>query len=319
MKTLQTISLLALAASLAACASDPNSKQLVDARTVMDQASNGRAAKYAPDDLLEARKLLDKAEASDDGSPEEVHYAYLADREARRAESRGSSIYYQEQEKAAGEKYTELQEKGRLTAQEQLDRSRKELAEIEAQMKEKDANVTALSARKAELEASQQRLTGDLEASEKARKDAEARANAALASLASLAAVKEEANETVITLSGQVLFKTGESTLLPIAQDSLARVATALKEMPPERKIVVEGHTDSVGDDEKNRKLSQARAESVVSYLASQGVEAERLTAVGRGEAEPVAKNDTPEGRANNRRVELIINKAGAEPRSAAR
>ncbi len=303
-----TLSGLALG-SLVACASAQPSKQLVDARTLMAQAQTSHATKYAPDDLLEAKKLLGKAEDAEDGSPEEIQYAYLADRETRRAEARGNSIYYEEQTVETGAKYTALQEKGRLSAQDQLAATQKDLTDVEAQMRQKDANVQQLGARKAELEAEQRRLSGELSASEAARLDAEKRAASALASLAALANVKDTPTETIITLSGSVLFKTAETSLMPAAKDSLSRVAEALKAMPGERTVVIEGHTDSVGNDDANRKLSQGRADSVKAYLITQGVEVERLTAVGQGEGEPVASNDNPEGRANNRRVELIVKK----------
>jgi outer membrane protein OmpA-like peptidoglycan-associated protein len=71
--------------------------------------------------------------------------------------------------------------------------------------------------------------------------------------------------------------------------------------------IVVEGHTDSKGGEAANRALSQSRADSVRVFLIQQGVPADRITAVGKGEDEPIASNKTAEGRANNRRVEIIV------------
>jgi len=70
---------------------------------------------------------------------------------------------------------------------------------------------------------------------------------------------------------------------------------------------VVEGYTDSVGSDAANQKLSKDRAEAVRVYLVSKGVPSDKITSVGKGKANPVASNDTPEGRANNRRVEIIV------------
>ena len=87
-----------LLAVLVGCAAAQQSTQLADARTVVTQASSGRAAKYAPDDLLEAKKLLTKAEEASDGSEAEVQYAYLADRAARVATSNGDGTYFVEQE-----------------------------------------------------------------------------------------------------------------------------------------------------------------------------------------------------------------------------
>ncbi len=104
---------------------------------------------------------------------------------------------------------------------------------------------------------------------------------------------------------------TGEATLLPVAETRLDAVANAFKQLDATQKVVIEGHTDSVGSEETNQRLSKERAEAVRDYLISQGVSAEQLSAVGKGESEPIATNDTPEGRANNRRVELVIQKAG--------
>ena len=94
---------------------------------------------------------------------------------------------------------------------------------------------------------------------------------------------------------------------MPLAQQKLDQVAKALGDLDDKQTVLVEGHTDSKGPDDANMALSQARAESVRAYLVSRGVKPARISAVGRGEAQPVATNDTPEGRANNRRVEIVI------------
>ena len=80
-----------------------------------------------------------------------------------------------------------------------------------------------------------------------------------------------------------------------------------LKELDDDKLVSVEGFTDSRGADDMNQKLSQDRANAVKDYLVSQGVKPEKLRALGRGEANPIASNDTAEGRANNRRVEIVI------------
>jgi len=306
-----------LLTTLAGCATKQPSQQLVDARMVVARASEGNAATYAPDDLLKAKELLGKAEEVTDGSEEEVQYAYLADRAAQRASSNGSATYFQNQEEAANARYHSLQESGRLSAQDQLEKTQRDLIDVERRLQEKDANVDELQANKRALEAQQLRLQGSLGASEKGRADAEARAAAAIASLSALGNVREDENVTVLTLSGSVLFKTGEATLLPIAEDSLKTVADALIALPEERTVVVEGHTDSQGQDDANQRLSQSRAQAVVSFLSSHGVAVRRLSAVGRGESEPVASNSTAEGRANNRRVELTIQRVSAGPRAS--
>jgi outer membrane protein OmpA-like peptidoglycan-associated protein len=103
-----------------------------------------------------------------------------------------------------------------------------------------------------------------------------------------------------------VYFDSGKSTLRPEsykALNNLAEVMLHKKSM----KIEIAGHTDSDGDDEANMKLSQARAEVVKSYLIKKGIEAERIVAKGYGETQPVASNDTEEGKQKNRRTEVRI------------
>lgn len=136
--------------------------------------------------------------------------------------------------------------------------------------------------------------------------DSEKRTAEALAELAILAAVKEEERGLVVTLSGSVLFRSAESTLLPSAQVKLDQVANALLAVS-ERNLIVAGHTDSQGSDSYNQSLSQRRAEAVRNYLVQRGYPGDRIQARGMGENSPIADNASPEGRANNRRVEIII------------
>jgi len=124
-------------------------------------------------------------------------------------------------------------------------------------------------------------------------------------------ASSEESRGLVITLDSAVLFATNGSELLPTARTRLDEVATALEDLEPGQSIVVEGHTDAVDRDEQNTSLSQRRAESVRDYLVSRGVAQDLISAIGRGEAVPLADGTTPEGRANNRRVEIVIGHQG--------
>jgi len=103
-----------------------------------------------------------------------------------------------------------------------------------------------------------------------------------------------------------VLFDTGQATLKPGAGLSLDRLATFMKSRP-QTKIVIEGHTDSVGSDAYNDVLSQRRADAVANALLSRGVPGEDIRAIGRGKGYPVATNDTQAGRQQNRRVEIIF------------
>ena len=109
----------------------------------------------------------------------------------------------------------------------------------------------------------------------------------------------------VINLKG-VTFKTGSDELNASSFVRLNISAVNLNRNP-ELKVIIAGHTDNTGDALNNLKLSQKRAEAVKAYLISRGVNADRLTARGYGDTEPTASNDTAEGRAKNRRVELRI------------
>jgi len=116
---------------------------------------------------------------------------------------------------------------------------------------------------------------------------------------------RETERGLLLTL-GDVLFDTGKSTLKPGAYstiDKLAQVLTSSRD----RKVLIEGHTDSTGSDTTNLALSQARAQAVQSALLQRGVAASQITAVGKGEGTPVAGNDTASGRQANRRVDLIF------------
>jgi outer membrane protein OmpA-like peptidoglycan-associated protein len=148
---------------------------------------------------------------------------------------------------------------------------------------------------------------------EGSRAAAEKRLHEAMDRLASLAAVEEQPRGTVITISGSVLFATDKSALLPTAADRLDDVADALAAQP-ERSVTIYGFTDSRGDPDYNQALSERRAKAVLNYLVSRGVDSDRLSYVGRGPNDPVADNATAEGRANNRRVEIVVARPPPEP-----
>lgn len=109
----------------------------------------------------------------------------------------------------------------------------------------------------------------------------------------------------VLTL-GDVLFETGKAELRPGALRNLYPLVTFLQKYP-ERRVVIEGHTDSVGSDTYNLDLSQRRAEAVRDFLLQNGVNAAQMSTQGYGKASPIASNGTAAGRQQNRRVELII------------
>lgn len=112
----------------------------------------------------------------------------------------------------------------------------------------------------------------------------------------------------VLTL-GDVLFDSGKATLKPGAVPKIDRLAAYLKRNADDS-VTIEGHTDSVGSEEYNQDLSQRRADAVRTALISRGVNADRIQASGKGEGFPVASNDSPSGRQQNRRVEVVLNQA---------
>jgi outer membrane protein OmpA-like peptidoglycan-associated protein len=109
-----------------------------------------------------------------------------------------------------------------------------------------------------------------------------------------------------VVISGGILFETDSAKLMPSAADLVRRISDVMNEHP-DLKVAVVGHTDSTGDFNYNLKLSERRARTIVEALVRDGVAANRLAAVGVGPLSPAAPNDTPEGRAQNRRVELVL------------
>ena len=117
-----------------------------------------------------------------------------------------------------------------------------------------------------------------------------------------------------LSLDGAVLFETGQSTLKPAAQDALKALGPRITGYGGAPLVTVEGHTDAVGDDASNKALSEARATAVAAFLVEHlGIARDRVTATGHGEARPVATNDTEEGRARNRRVDVLV-RPGRQP-----
>jgi outer membrane protein OmpA-like peptidoglycan-associated protein len=262
--------------------------ELRDARQAYDNASKGPAATLTPAELQKARTSLDEAEAAWKDDPTGFHtldLAYVAQRKAEIAEVKAGIA---------------VQEAANAKAQKDM---------ITVQAKKVQQTEAELQSTRSALHASQEvaaTVAGQLSQEQEARKEAEKRASDLQASLAKLAAVKQEERGLVITLSGSVLFRTDEWTLLPEARHRLDEVATALLETK-DRTLVVEGHTDSHGSARHNQDLSQRRAEAVRDFLVGRGYPAAHISAAGYGSQRPVADNKTAEGRANNRRVEIVV------------
>ena len=265
-------------------------QELHNARHAYTQASQGPAAQLAPAQLDTARQGLERANmAFGSGADEAVvrDLAYIAEREVAIAVSAAALEQANRNIASYQKAQDDLRKQLQQETQSELDRTKKELeAQKLAVATEREARIAA-----------------------------ERSAAAALESLDQIARVSEESRGLVITISGSVLFATNQHSLLPIAKDKLRDVAQALLEQGDTR-IVVEGHTDSRGSAQKNEELSLLRAEEVRAFLISQGIPTDNIRASGLGEQRPIASNETPEGRANNRRVEIVVNPRTPKPRT---
>ncbi len=282
MRTLHAMGALLACAGVAACTTAVAPPELVTARTVYDRASHGATAQLDPTDLHTSKESLEAAERSFDseGDTQDTRdLGYTAARRTETAEARARTMM------ATGQKDQVVAQMYATTAAQaqsssaQLGRANRELATQGAQ------------------------LTSEVER----RQAAERRAAQAAADLAKFASVKQDARGIVITLSGSVLFVSAKWDLLPAAQLKLNEVADALTKQDPESKIVVEGYTDSQGTLDSNQVLSEHRAKAVRDYLVSRGIAGDRLSAQGFGPSRAIADNASAEGRANNRRVEIVI------------
>ena len=262
-------------------------KGLVDARTDYYQARDGLAGRLDPTDVHEADVSLQKAEHAWESAPDEpttVDLAIIADRKALLATSVAATMKAQQDAQAITAQIEALKAQQLRSAQGQLSGMAQTLGATQMQLEQQKATAEA------------QRL--QLIALEAKLKDARD-------TIAKIAAVKDDARGMVITLPGEVLFKTAKYELKPGAMAKLDQIAEVLKgkELP----IVVYGFTDNVGADGMNMTLSQNRAQSVRDYLASKGIPSDLITAQGKGASDFIADNTSVDGRAQNRRVEIVV------------
>lgn len=302
MKITRLLILVTLAALAAGCAvKAPN--ELVSARSAYQYASEGPAGKNVPAEVHKASEALIAAEQSFKKEPTSYKtkdLAYVAQRKAELAVALGAMASDKKSKESANADFQKKQAELVRQGKQDLSASEKRTADALAVMAADKAirDKADADSRKQQDELAQQGMQ-DLSASEKRTADA-------LADLARLAAVREEARGLVVTLSGSVLFRSAESQLLSSAKVKLDQVAKALLAVSA-RNFIVEGHTDSRGSASYNQDLSQRRADAVRDYLVNRGYPAERIQARGMGKGSPIADNASPEGRANNRRVEIVI------------
>ena len=285
--------------------------ELYEAVNAVNIADAGGASKYAADTMNNARTALENAEGMDKHKgdrKQEITYA----REAVQAAEDARIITIRkikEEDDAAQRKAREDAELAAKQAQDEAAQSAAQRAQAEAAQHE--AQERAEQARQQQEQADEQRRQA-----EAARQQAEQSAQQAQQQAAQMREqlknqlnqvlqTRETARGLIVNMS-DVLFAFNKYDLKPEAREKLAKVSGILLAYP-NLKLQVEGYTDNIGSDEYNQKLSEERADSVRDYLVSQSVPDGNITAQGYGKTHPIADNSTNSGRAQNRRVELVV------------
>jgi outer membrane protein OmpA-like peptidoglycan-associated protein len=298
LKLLSSVAVLALAA----CSSAPSRHaSLEDARTTVNQAAgNSDVTRLAQTELARAREALnraDKAWSDNRNDAETSHLAYMASQRAQIAMNLAA-------QRAADQRVTE--------AGAERERVRADVRTREAQLAQQSAQSAQLQAQNAQAQAQNAQAVAQSAQAQAQTATAVAvseneRANRLQRELEALAA-KQTDHGMVVSLQ-DVLFDVGRASLRSGAQARLDQLAAVLRNYP-ERRVMVEGFTDSTGSEDANLSLSQARAEAVRAALITRGVAADRIDVRGHGEARPIASNSTSAGRQQNRRVEVVFSDA---------
>jgi len=276
---------------------------------------------YAPLSLSEAERALRQAETATN-STQRIHLIYMADRriqiaravaqreqledELVRLERERNDLLVRASQMEAEQARLEA-ERARMMSQataEDAERARQEA--LAAQQREAESERSALQARE-EAEQAKALAASSVTAAQLARREADLalqQADTLRRQLENLQ-LRQTESGVVVTL-GDVLFESGETGLRDEAMASLVEVVDLLQS-EPEKLIRIEGHTDSTGSADANLRISEQRANAVYEALVSLGVDADRITVAGMGEDFPIASNDTEEGRAQNRRVDVIL------------
>ncbi|OYT99251.1 MAG: flagellar motor protein MotB [Burkholderiales bacterium PBB1] len=302
MNTTRTLIATATLMALAACQTTPGpNPDLASARASLDQArSNAYVGRSGAVELQSAQQAMTRAEnawAADRDVDQTRHLAYLARQRAEIATAVGLQAQYDERV----QQFTAEREKVRLQAR----TYEADVATADARAAQADARNAQADARNAQTDAQVSKDQAD--AARLLALQQAGRAEGLERDLAELKASKTDRG-MVVTL-GDVLFDTGKSTLQPGAQHSVAQLVQVLVRHP-ERRVLIEGYTDSVGSESMNMQLSQRRAETFQRELMNGGIAADRIEVRAWGEANPVADNDSAAGRQRNRRVEVLFSDA---------
>jgi outer membrane protein OmpA-like peptidoglycan-associated protein len=256
---------------------DANAKIAADKRAAEDREAKARA-----DAIAEVQRRKDAELARQQAETAKAE-ALRMQQEAQQAAA-AAARQQAEAEKASAAALLQQQ-----AAQAAADQAAKDRASAQAQQRAAEAETEKARQAAAQAEAEKGQLRAQL-----------------LSQLNSILQTRDSARGLIVNMS-DVLFDTGSYTLKPGAREKLAKISGIVLAHPG-LSLQIEGHTDSVGGDDFNQQLSERRADSVRDFLAEQGVAPSSITAHGFGKTQPVASNDTPEGRQRNRRVELVVN-----------
>ena len=303
MKTIiKGCTVIVLGVAAVACSSNPP-RELQDARAAYQRAAQSPNASLAPTHIHEARQALATAEKKfeDEGDERSTRdYAYIAQRKAISANAAADTERALHDKQVALAGLEDFRQRQAMATKQRLNQATQQLDQTAEQL---DQTAQQLDTTKSALSETQQQL----ESARRAKAEADKRAEIAFAKIEGIE-TKQSSRGLTVTLSGSVLFGSGKSMLLPQSQSRLRQVADALKE--DKRPLLIVGHTDAQGKDEMNMELSERRAQAVKTFLVKEGIAADRIDVEGAGETQPVADNTSPEGRANNRRVEIVLQDA---------
>lgn len=274
--------------------------EVYEARNAVDIARSNSAEKYAPEIFSKAAGGLEMIERYLERKAERSTIVSTARQTVQSAEdARALSAQKQEEERIAKER----DDAAAAAKAEAEAKAAQEAAEAKRKADEEARRQAELAAAKEEvLRVKEQAAKAE---AERVRRAAEELRAQLLEQFNRILETRDTPRGLVVNL-GDVLFDTGKFNLRPEAREKLAKLSGIVLAHPG-LKLEVEGHTDSVGGDEFNQKLSEDRASAVREYLLSQSVDGMSVTSKGFGKTQPVADNSTPAGRQLNRRVEIVV------------
>jgi outer membrane protein OmpA-like peptidoglycan-associated protein len=285
-------------------------QQLMHAEEIYRQKQNKgaveAAAKEATETAEEARLMAVKQKAEDEAqaaaAAREAKARADADAEAKRRADAEAARAQAEQARAEAEQAKAEAERMKREALAAAQEAARQKDEAEKAKAEAVAQQQVLAAETEKARAAAAQSENLRQQAEKEKQELRARL---LQQLNSILATRDSARGLIANMS-DVLFRSGSFELLPGARERLAKVSGIVLAYPSLH-VAVEGHTDSIGTDEYNQDLSEHRAQAVRDYFVQQGISAGAIEARGFGKSEPIASNDTAEGRQQNRRVELVL------------